>query len=168
MNLLDKYWNFLLKYEGWYSNHPNDYGGETILGISKVFYPNLKIWSIPRNNVEEIKKEARKFYNEHYFYLYDKIPYKKVAIFLIDTAINMGTTTAIKLLQRVIGAVDDGIIGKETLTKLQKYKEEEVLFSFFWVRQQRYNDIVRRDKSQLVFLAGWTNRNFDLYKMLAL
>ena len=46
--------NFVLKWEGEYSNDPSDPGGETKYGISKRAYPELDIKSLTKEDAARI------------------------------------------------------------------------------------------------------------------
>jgi lysozyme family protein len=81
---------------------------------------------------------------------------------LFDAAINHGAGRAKKMLQRVLGVDEDGVIGKGTMRALH----EEVIASSAEVIAQAYLDerarffrrIVEKDVSQTAFLKGWMRR----------
>lgn len=156
----------ILNIEGFYSNHPNDYGGETVYGIARKFNPNWKGWNIVdnnRNNLSKVKDIlldlAIDFYYDKYF-----LPIKPVfdlkvksGIFLFDWYINSGNY-AIKELQKVLNVKVDSIIGKETLAAINKFSDDDLLLELILQRMSFYIRIILSDKSQLVFLLGWFNR----------
>ena len=92
MNEFDKALKFVLKWEGGYSNDPNDPGGETKYGISKRSYPHEDI----KNMTLE---RAKKIYYENYWLKVgcDKLPFP-LNIVVFDTAVNMGRSRAGKFL----------------------------------------------------------------------
>lgn len=99
----------VLDHEGGYINHPDDPGGETNFGISKRAYPNLDIRNLTQGDAIDI-------YRRDYWIPIkgDQLP-PAVAIYLMDTAVNVGVSRAVKMLQRVVGVVEDGSIGTKTI-----------------------------------------------------
>ena len=118
----------VIKVEGGYVNDPDDAGGETYMGISRKFNPNAKFWKI----IDEIKSknknitnkemntilkknnsiigEIKNIYKNKYWdklYL-DDLNSQKVAEELFDTAVNMGVSVAIKILQNALKVKTDG------------------------------------------------------------
>jgi len=83
---------FVLKWEGGYSNDPNDPGGETKYGISKRSYPELDISKLTL-------KQAKEIYYQNYWLKTscDELPFP-FNIVVFDTAVNMGRRRAIELL----------------------------------------------------------------------
>lgn len=103
----------LLGHEGGYANNPADPGGETKFGISKRAYPGEDIAGM---TIER----AKMIYLRDYWGPAgcDAVP-DRLKFDLFDTAVNSGVRTAIKLLQRAVGEVDDGILGPRTLKAVQ-------------------------------------------------
>lgn len=121
-------YNKVIKVEGGYVNDPDDAGGETYMGISRKFNPNAKFWKV----IDEIKSknknitnkeinvilkknntiigEIKNIYKNKYWdklYL-DSLNSQKVAEELFDTAVNMGVSVAIKILQNSLRVKTDG------------------------------------------------------------
>ena len=88
----EKALKFVLKWEGRYSNDPNDPGGETKYGISKRSYPELDISKLTL-------KQAKEIYYKNYWLKTgcDELPYP-FNIIVFDTAVNMGRRRATELL----------------------------------------------------------------------
>jgi len=91
-NDFDKAIKFVLKWEGGYSNDPNDPGGETNFGISKRSYPELDISKLTL-------KQAKEIYYQNYWLKCgcDNLPYP-FNIIVFDTAVNMGRSRAKEFL----------------------------------------------------------------------
>lgn len=91
-NDFDKAIEFVLRWEGGYSNDPNDPGGETKFGISKRSYPELDI------NKLTLKK-AKEIYYQNYWLKCgcDTLPFP-FNIVVFDTAVNMGRRRAMEFL----------------------------------------------------------------------
>lgn len=135
-----------------FTNDPQDPGGRTKYGISQRAFPDLDIASLTLD-------EARELYRVHYWALIqgDKLP-RKTAMVMMDGAINQGVSTAIKLMQISIGAVVDGIIGPETIRRIQFTDPAELVPEFLAQRGFHYalNPAVHRDG------LGWMRRLFNL------
>ena len=99
----------VLENEGGYSNDPNDPGGETKYGISKRAYPNEDIKNLTL-------EKAKMIYRRDYWDAMKcgEMPYS-VALQIFDHGVNAGIDTSAKMLQRLVGVVQDGKIGKLTL-----------------------------------------------------
>jgi lysozyme family protein len=125
--------------EAGYSNHPKDTGGETWCGIARNKNPNWSGWltidllkqkaNFPDNlkNNTSLAQQVYTFYKRQYWDVLKEDNYDAQAIAnkLYDIAVNMGVTTAAKILQRVLNAFNqnghyypdllkDGIIGNTT------------------------------------------------------
>ena len=92
MNDFDKALKFVLKWEGGYSNDPQDPGGETNFGISKRSYPELDISKLTF-------KQAKEIYYQNYWLKTgcNELPYP-FNIVVFDTAVNMGRRRALEFL----------------------------------------------------------------------
>lgn len=127
----------LLK-EGGYSNDPDDAGGETYLGISRVNNPSLKMWNIIDdiknkygikniNNrlkqIDEIVKEVKVIYKTKYWdtICLDEVKNQDISGIIFDAAVNMGVTSAIRIAEHVMGMTVTGKFSFELLTNLKKY-----------------------------------------------
>lgn len=166
----------MLPWEGGYSNHGADKGGETYAGITRINYPNWAGWHIIDKNKPlkqgQILKDERlngmveAFYLDQYWYKVraDKINNQSIAEMLFDWQINSGYH-ATKALQKAVGEVSDGIIGPKTISAVNAGCQEQIFNQFKSLRIKFYNDIVSRNESQRVFLKGWLNRanSFTFY-----
>jgi lysozyme family protein len=92
INNFKKALKFVLKWEGGYSNDPNDPGGETKYGVSKRSYPELDISKLSLKQAEEI-------YHQNYWLKAgcDELPYP-FNIIVFDTAVNLGRRRALEFL----------------------------------------------------------------------
>lgn len=99
---------FVLRWEGGYSNDADDPGGETKHGISKAAHPDVNIKDLTIAKAEGI-------YRERYW---DRIHAgdlpARLAIVLFDTAVNCGPGKAVRLLQQTLRVPVDGVIGPAT------------------------------------------------------
>lgn len=142
----------ILKSEGGYVNDPTDMGGETNFGITKRFYPEEDIKNLT-------VKRAKEIYYEDYWLksLCDKLP-ARVRLMHFDTAVNMGRGRANKFLQESIGVTVDGIVGKNTLAKVDRCD----LKVYARVRLVYYVKIIISKPAQIKYIKGWFNRVLDV------
>lgn len=142
----------VLQYEGGYVNDTKDPGGETKYGISKRSYPHLDIKSLSLKDVEPI-------YRKDYWQVCacDQMPWP-VSMVVFDTAVNMGVKTAAQILQEVVGAKADGVIGPKTITKVMDSVWPNIIIDFTTQRIIRYT----KTKNWDVYGKGWTRRAISI------
>ena len=153
---IDKIITDVIKREGEATNDPTDKGGRTQFGISE------------RNNPEAwldgkvTEKEAREIYEKKYvvFPGFDRIDDVKLREQLVDFGVLSGPQKAIMELQQILQVDVDGVIGPQTLDALEKdfFRIRIISNSLAVARIKMFVRIVKRDPSQLKYLAGWVNR----------
>ena len=136
----EKMLKFVLQREGGYVNDPHDLGGETNKGITHNTYNSYrKSKGLQTRSVKYITDdEVRDIYYNNYFKASgaDKITNPQLAIYVFDTAVNMGVSRAKKLLEQSNG-------DPETFEQL---------------RRAKYNEFAKSNPSQQRYLQGWNNR----------
>jgi lysozyme family protein len=138
----------LMGSEGGYVNDPQDPGGETQWGISKRSYPNLDIKAITRDQAKEIYRSD--FWNRiHADELADGVAFQA-----FDFAVNSGIETAVRCLQRAVGAAPDGHWGPETRDKATKMSETDTIMRFVAERL----DFWRSLSTWYAYGRGWAGR----------
>lgn len=156
---------FVLASEGGYSDDKNDSGGATMHGITHTEYDAWRrAHGEPVQDVRKISdEEVHDIYKQKYWDPIhgDELPYPIDEI-TFDAAVNMGVTTAIRMLELADGD-HGGPLTPELLAKIKadcatvdgthKLKEGELQ-----VRIQRYHAIVAAHPKDHVFLHGWLNR----------
>lgn len=177
--VFDKAIKFILQKEGGYVNDAIDLGGITNYGISFRFLKNLapELGDIDEDgdiDAEDIavltQERAILLYRKEFW---DKLQLKdfpqKTAIALMDTAVNMGNKTAVKLLQKSVNNLfhyktdEDGIIGPDTIRAAGACGDQATLIKQFLLnRIWRYQELVENNKKLLRFLSGWIRRVRDL------
>ena len=180
--------NPVLQSEGGYVDDPDDKGGETICGISRVHHPDWQGWEKvdgmkeARNiNINEMiniffqngegSALIRDFYITNYWSKIrgNDIEDQNLADKLLDVAINLGYKRAAKFLQRALNAVNyrqseiavDGIIGNQSLSSLKSVvaNRTALLPKIINIMQGiHYINIIRKDRGQGKFLRGWLSR----------
>ena len=153
--------DFILAIEGGYSDHPDDPGGKTNLGITQG---TLSEWLGRPATAEEVKeltpKAVRPIYLERY---YKRVSAHQMPIaigFVVaDFAVNAGPGRAAKCLQLACnnlgaGLVVDGIVGAETRAAANDMDDQEVVAWFGVHRLQHYISLSTFD----TFGTGWLRR----------
>lgn len=142
-----------------YVNDPDDTGGETKFGVAKSANPELNIATLTYAQAKEIYKR------NYWVKCRCGELTEKLATHVFDAAVNHGTTTAIKMLQRAVNVSDDGLLGPKTIAAIQALPEKQVVYFFIQHRRNFYLKIVERNPSQMKFLKGWMNRLNELEKI---
>jgi lysozyme family protein len=163
-----------MRHEGGYANNPADRGGETYKGIARKHWPGWKGWPIvdwaksrpgfPRSlsGNSELQRMAEEFYRNAFWSNWmQAIPSQGLAEWYFDKAVNMGTPQATKLLQRAVGAVDDGKYGPKTHAAVLKALKDDEQGTIDACREQArafYRHLADANPSQQQFLRGWLAR----------
>ena len=152
---------FVLRWEGGYSNHPADKGGATNRGITQKTYDSWQATQhLPAQSVKLLTEaEMQAIYRQNYWDAIkgDQLPWP-VSLVAFDGAVNSGPRQSIKWIQRAVGTTDDGIIGPATLGLVRTGDPEEIALDVIHLREQFYLSLVAKDASQAIFLTGWLNR----------
>ena len=125
---------FVLKWEGGYTNDPDDPGGETNFGISRRAYPRENIGKMTRERAAEIYR--RDYWGPAGC---EALPFP-LALCVFDTAVNCGVTSA-------------KVWAKEMLNDPLALLSRRVLYYF---------RVIRKTPKSGKFLKGWLNRVADL------
>lgn len=157
----------VLKSEGGFVNNPNDKGGATNFGITAA---RLGQWrKLGRAaTVDEVRElteaEAREIYEAWYVIepRFDRIADAYLQSVVVDCGVLHGTGRAARWLQTALGVAVDGDLGDESLGALDKADPVLVARRVLALRFKRIGEVVSKDKTQVVFLAGWLNRAADL------
>jgi lysozyme family protein len=109
-------------------------------------------------------EEAGQIALAKYFYAprLDRLPWNQLIASVFDMGWGTGPGQAIKLLQRQIGADDDGLIGPATVAALNAHIVahgiEAAAWQFAFVRARFYASITVDKPTNLKFINGWLNR----------
>ena len=142
--------DLVLRHEGGYANDPADPGGETNFGISKRAYPDLDIRAITR-------AQAGSIYARDYW-RFDAIGNQALANCVMDSSVNQGLATAVRLFQKQAGVAVDGLWGPATAAAASKV----TLRDFQVARLLSYVHDVAANPALLKFLGGWFRRTLDV------
>lgn len=147
MSVFDKALAFTLKWEGGYSNNPNDPGGATMKGVIQKTYDDYrKSKGLPLQGVKAISdSEVHDIYENLYWKASgcDKISDSDLAISVFDFAVNGGVARAKKYL-----AISKTVV---------EFNNNRIAY---------YNKIVTVNTKLTVFLKGWINRVNSLTEYL--
>jgi len=141
-------------HEGGYVNDPDDAGGETYKGISRVYNPAWYGWTMidemkeedgviyeddeeDLNEDHELQAAVEDFYKDKYWDVnrLDEFP-QCTAEEMFDTGVNMGTGRAARFLQTALNYMNrdgllfdslvvDGLIGSASLEALERCTDDE-------------------------------------------
>ena len=140
-----------------------DSGGLTYAGIAENFHPEWPGWPLLKGgNTEDPKLTGmvRSFYKEKFWDRFggDQVPEQEIAESIFDFGVNAGLATSVKLAQRVIGVLPDGVIGPKSRKAMNDIDGETFKEKFAIAKIARYATIVNRNRTQGKFLLGWINR----------
>lgn len=108
----DRCFDWMMANEGRYSNDPSDPGGETMWGITQAVARQCGYTGEMRQMPIEV---ARRIYHALYWQEWMCNAEMPLCFELFDASVNLGPSTAAKLLQRALGVQVDGIVGPETM-----------------------------------------------------
>lgn len=138
----------LIGHEGGFVNHPRDPGGKTKYGISNRSYPGEDIEGMTLERAKEIYR--RDYWSQAGC---EMVP-DGAKFSLFDMAVNSGAKAAIKCVQRACGAAVDGVLGTETLMRLQAMPSAQFIARFNGHRLQFMSSLPTWPE----FGRGWSNR----------
>lgn len=153
------------RWEGGWSDHPDDPGGKTMYGLtSEVWSAYLKRHGKPPRPVRTATRaEVEELFKRQYWDVVrgDQLP-PGIDLMVYDFAINSGPARAVRHLQAALGVKQDGVVGHVTLAAAREAYD----------RDQDGDVILAMARSRLAFLQGlrtwrsfgrgWTNRVKDV------
>jgi len=155
--------------------NPNE-KGLTFMGIYEAAHPNWQGWGQVREAINaygDLEKASVALYNDDALIEKVKIFYKKefwdkMRLDEVDSELkscelfvfgaNVDTVPAVRVLQRLLGVVVDGIMGQKTLKALNDYNEQSFDVDFDRAEIAYYRNLVRKKPRLGVYERGWENR----------
>lgn len=183
-------YNITMEHEGsGRSNRAVDRGGDTYRGITRKNFPKCEVWKIIDSGamdtkIKELDVIVKQFYYENFWNVVCREEFPLIInVELFDSAVNFGTGTVIKWLQRSLNILNrchtnytnmdvDGVLGATTIKIMNQYLAREkndgprLLHDILNLMQgSNYIRIVEGDETQEYNLRGWLKR-VKLYESL--
>lgn len=157
--------------EGGWSDHPDDPGGATMLGITfKTFKravdADLVDGPKTRARLRELtRKEALRIYRAFYWREAGchRLP-DGLDVLVFDAAVNQGVSRAVRFLQRAAGAKTDGIFGPRTHEAALDGDRDRIVRDASTYRALHYTSLGKF----AVFGKGWIRRLLDTHRLAVL
>ena len=146
----------LLREEGGYSNHSADPGGMTNLGVTKRVWEEWTGKSATEQDMRSLTHEqVTPLYKKRYWDAIkgDDLP-SGIDLCVFDCAVNSGVSRAVRILQRILGVKDDGVIGAVTISAVTAIPVDDLIERYTEERQ----DFLESLPTFSVFGKGWTTR----------
>jgi lysozyme family protein len=146
----------VLKHEGGYVHHEKDPGGRTNLGVTQRVWEDWVGHPVTEKDMRELTPEIvgpmyeMKYWRTSYC---EKLP-RGLDLLVFTMAVNSGSGRSVKLLQDAIGVVADGVIGPNTMAKINEANVEVLIDKFSEARTSFYKGL----KTFPVFGVGWLRR----------
>ena len=152
-----------------FTNDPDDPGGATKYGISLRFLKGTGSDGDIDNDgdidINDVKSLDENLANELYkTYFWNKMNLSLInndllKLHLLSHGVNAGTSTAVKILQRILGLTVDGKLGKVTAIAANAYKDQAKLVQgYASARKVYYDNIVVKNPTLKKYIKGWYNR----------
>jgi lysozyme family protein len=165
----------VLAHEGEYVNDPDDLGGETYKGIARNRHSKWSGWvridmskgqsGFPANLEKDVKlqEEIALFYQVNFWDTLsaDNINNQLVANSIFDFGVNAGVQMSALLAQIVVEATADGVIGPQSIEKINAFDPDHFLAAFTVAKIARYVTIIKRRPTSRKYLYGWVCRALE-------
>jgi lysozyme family protein len=146
----------VLRHEGGYVDHPKDPGGRTNLGVTQRVWEEWIGHPATEKDMRELTPAiVAPMYEMRYWRTSycEKLP-RGLDLLVFSMAVNAGAGRSVKLLQDAIGVVADGVIGPNTMAKINEANVETLIDKFSEARTAFYKGL----KLFPVFGRGWLSR----------
>lgn len=146
----------VLAQEGGYSDHPDDPGGATMMGITQATLATWRGAPVTKADVRALTRdEAAALYRARYWNAVrgDDLP-AGLDLAVFDFAVNSGASRAVRALQRTLGVSVDGVVGPETLAAANARAPSESIRTLCAARLA----FLERLSTFPVFARGWMRR----------
>jgi lysozyme family protein len=141
-----------------------DVGGQAVAGINSAKWPIDfdKVMSVSAENRPQLVYD---FYQKNFWnpLKIGAIQHQDISSRILDQAVNGGTHSPIRLLQRAVAAcgkslVEDGILGPVTIDTVNSLDQGDLLAAFRNQRLLFYKKIVDNNPEDAKYLKGWEKR----------
>lgn len=152
--------------EGGYQLHKvaGDTGGLTYAGIARNPNPDWPGWAYIDRGETPPSQLVRDYYRAGWWEpirggdIADQRVAYTLYSFATNSSVRLRPVTAVKLAQLVAGATPDGVMGPKTVAAINAMNPELFVAKYALARLARYEQIVRRNRTQQKFLLGWLSR----------
>ena len=152
----DECLDFVLRAEGGFSDHVDDPGGATNMGITRATLAGVRGHAVSRADVRALTREqATEIYRSLYWRAVrgDELP-AGVDMVLFDHAVNSGPKAAIRTLQGALGFKQNGLLTLRCVDAAQGSDHAALVRKLCAARM----NFLRRLSTWIVFRRGWTAR----------
>lgn len=160
MSMFDHCADHVLIIEAGLVDDKHDPGGITNFGISLRFLKGVSPAATEQDIIDMTEEHARALFKKHFWDRVSGDNYAPaLALCVFDCAINQGTGTAIKILQRALGVKDDGVFGQKSLAAVHRRQPVELIGDYLSRRAKRYAKTKGIDR----YGRGWMRRLFTIH-----
>jgi lysozyme family protein len=133
-------------------------GSYVIAGVNSASWPR-DFATINALETDYRPAAVARFYREEFWNTWlDRLNSDEVAKRVFDAGVNMGSGTAVRLLQGVLGCAVDGKWGPSTVSFANANTSQTLVANFILARCQHYKDIVANNPNDAKYLEGWISR----------
>jgi lysozyme family protein len=164
---LKKFKQFTLPAEGGFVHRKKsaDPGGATNMGVTQNTYNQWRdSMDLPRQSVRKMTpNEAHKIMEKMYWNPIrgNELP-ERTAVALADWGYHGGTTRAIRLLQRIVGAPQTGVLGPATMKLTWEYASTPEKDQELAIKITNLREAYLKTRPHAKANPGWFNRTEDL------
>jgi len=154
----------ILEHEGGYADHPSDPGGATNMGITHKTLARWRgidpWWDLLKSEVRALERaEAAAIYKALYW---ERCKAGSLPVGLdlavFDYGVNSGPDRAVRVLQALLGVVQDGFVGPLTLAAVER-RDTRALIEALCDQRMGF---LQRLANWASFGRGWTSRVSDI------
>jgi lysozyme family protein len=152
---------FIMSWEGGFVDDPDDPGGRTNKGITQATYDRWRTrQGQPARDVKVIGDDEVQAIYEAFYWIPARcnLLRRKLDLIQFDTAVNMGTNRAVRILQTALGCGVDGVFGRETQDAAGACDVGSAMIAHCDIREGIYRRLPERNPKLKKFLKGWLNR----------
>lgn len=161
---IDRLAPVIFRWEGGFVNDPLDHGGATNMGVTvatwrQVGYDKDGDGDIDADDVRLLTRaDAMRVLRIYWVRWHaDSIRNQSIANILVDWVWGSGKWGVV-IPQRILGVVQDGIVGTKTIAAVNSANQKEFFDKVFAARKKFFADIVAKDPTQRRFINGWNSR----------
>lgn len=148
--------NSMIKHEGGFVNHSKDPGGMTNLGVTKKVWDEWTGGNADENEMRSLTPDkVAPLYKKRYWDAVkgNDLP-SGLDMCVFDCAVNSGVSRAVRILQRILGVKEDGVIGPVTVAATTSIPVDDLIEKYTEERQKFLESL----PTFSTFGKGWTTR----------